>query len=155
MLQSGQGVLTPVGKIEVIPGPVEEYTGQQIRIEIYSNGSLPASQFKIRIEIDEEDPIEETFDFLAANDTLLFKFDRFFEFGKTALNITVEVDIDDEVNEINEDDNFSKADINVEKNIRLRISGYLVLFIAFVYIIYISRQWQINQKKIIIGQKEE
>ncbi len=137
-----------VGKIEIVPGPIEEYTGQQLRIEIYSNGSLPASKFKIRIVIDDEDPIEETFDFIAVNETLVFKFDRFIQLGSTKMNVTVEVDIDDEVNELNEDDNYMEGNYNIDRNIRLRFSGYLSLSIVFVYILYRSREWQKKQKKM-------
>ena len=95
-----------IGNITVVPGPIEEYTGQIIRVEILSNGSLPSSKFTTVITIDDEEPLEFNFDFIPANTTVTFEFERFMEYGKDRINVTVNIDQLNEVNEINEDDNY-------------------------------------------------
>ncbi|MHA2101179.1 MAG: CARDB domain-containing protein [Candidatus Kariarchaeaceae archaeon] len=122
-----------VSSIDIIPGPPEEYTGQEIRIRIISNGTLPASRFNVIITIDQENVLEEEFDFLQVNSTLEFTFTKFLSYGKTAINITARVDITDNVNEINEDDNSSSLDVQVIRNIRLRltISGLIILIVLY------------------------
>lgn len=137
-----------VGNITVVPGPIEEYTGQVIRIEIKSNGSLPVSHFKLEIIIDEEEPIEKEFDFFPANETMVFEYDRFLEYGKEKINVTIRLDIDNEVNEINEDDNEGIGDFNVNENIRLRFSVVLAIALVILYFVFRIRKWLLNQKKV-------
>lgn len=134
--------------VEVIPGPLEEFTGQTIRIEIVSNGSLPSSGFSLEIQIDDEELFVDELDFLQANTSLIYEFKRFFDFGKTELNISVKVDVDNEVNEINEDDNKVDFDFNVDSNIRLRFTGILIIMIVLGVIIYRIRRWIKRQNKM-------
>ncbi len=134
--------------VEVIPGPLEEYTGQTIHIEIVSNGSLPASSFSLEIQIDDEELIVDELDFLQANSSLIYEFKRFFDYGKTELNITVKVDVDNEVNEINEDDNEVDFDFNVNTNVRLRFTGILIIVLVLSVIVYRIRRWIKRQNKI-------
>jgi hypothetical protein len=134
--------------VEVIPGPLEEFTGQTIHIEIVSNGSLPSSGFTLEIQIDDEELIVDTHDFLQANTSLIYEYKRFFEYGKTELNVSVKVDVDNEVNEINEDDNEVNADFNVDPNIRLRYTGILVIVVILSLIIYKIRKWIMSQNKM-------
>ncbi|MCE7737616.1 MAG: hypothetical protein GPJ54_22185 [Candidatus Heimdallarchaeota archaeon] len=125
-----------VGSIKILPGPPEEYTGQVIEVTILSNGSLPASRFNLEITIDQEIVIAREFDFLQVNETLVFSFNEFLNFGKKSINITARVDITDNVNEINEDDNSDTLDVEVQQNIRLRFSIYAVLVFLSLFIIY-------------------
>ncbi|MCY3411687.1 MAG: hypothetical protein INQ03_08660 [Candidatus Heimdallarchaeota archaeon] len=135
-----------VGKIEVRPGPIEEFTGQVIHIEIYSNGTLPVSHFSLRITLDDEEYTEE-FDFVQANESIIFEYTRFMDYGKTMINVTVELDIEEEVNEINEDDNSLRGDFNVEKNIRLRYSGILAVVLVIGLISIRIRRWLKSQRE--------
>jgi hypothetical protein len=123
-----------VSSIDIIPGPPEEYTGQEIRISVISNGTLPASRFNLIISIDQENVLEEEFDFLQVNQTLIFSFTKFLSYGKTAINVTARVDVADSVNEINEDDNSSSLDVEVVKNIRLRFTIYGIIILIIGYI---------------------
>jgi hypothetical protein len=122
--------------ISIDPSPHEEYTSQTVRVEVKSNGSLPASRFRLEITIDKKVEIDETYDFLQVNDTLVFKISKFISYGKNALNISVSVDIDDDVNEINEDDNKQSYGVKIKKNIRLRWSIYGLLIAITTYLIY-------------------
>ena len=114
---------------EIIPGPLEEYTGQLIKVEIKANGSLPVSKFKLEITIDDELEIVETFNFLQVNRSLTFEIRKFMELNVESLNITVDVDVDDEVSELNENDNYKQYDFEVYTNTRLRSTIYLVILV--------------------------
>lgn len=128
-----------VGSIKILPGPPEEYTGQVIEVTILSNGSLPASRFNLEITIDQEIVLEREYDFLQVNESLIFTFNEFLNFGKKDINVTARVDITDNVNEINEDDNSDSLDVEVLQNIRLRFSIYAVLAFFVLFIIYRGR----------------
>ena len=124
---------------------MEEFTGQTIFIEIASNGSLPSGKFTVEIQIDDEELITDTYDFLQANESIIYKYNRFFEYGKRELNITVKVDTENEVNESNEDDNEQDMDFNVLTNLRLRVTGILFVLIIIFLIFrkgYISAKTQ-------------
>lgn len=125
-----------IGSIEVIPGPPEEYTGQEIVVTVLSNGSLPASRFNLEITIDQEIVLAREYDFLQVNETLKFSFDEFLSFGKKKIKITARVDISDNVNEINEDDNSDALDVEVNQNIRLRFSIYAILVFTVLLLMY-------------------
>ncbi len=135
-----------VKSIEVVPGPPEEYTGQIIRVTILSNGSLPTGKFSLKIVIDDEEPFEKTYDFMQAGAVTVFEFRRFLNFGKTMLNVTVNLDINNDVNEINENDNFMRGDFNVLHNLRIRVSLYMILIATLIYIGYRVRKYLITQR---------
>jgi hypothetical protein len=122
--------------LSIEPRPHEEYTSQTIRAEVISNGSLPASRFRIEISIDKKVEVDETYDFLQVNETLVFEISKFISYGKNTLDISVNVDVDDQVNEINEEDNKQSFGVKIKKNIRLRWSIYGLLTILTLYMFY-------------------
>ncbi|MHA2402027.1 MAG: CARDB domain-containing protein, partial [Candidatus Kariarchaeaceae archaeon] len=122
--------------LSIEPRPHEEYTSQTIRVEVISNGSLPASLFRIEISIDKKVEVDETYDFLQVNETLVFEISKFISYGKNTLDISVNVDVDDQVNEINEEDNKQSFGVKIKKNIRLRWSIYGLLTILTLYMFY-------------------
>ena len=138
-----------IAEIKIIPGPPEEYTGHKIFVKIISNGSLPASRFNLVIRIDEEDVLEEEYEFLQVNSSLEFTFNEFFSFGKTSIKVTARVDVNDNVNEINEDDNLASLIVVVNQNIRLRISIFIAISLAIIFVIHrIRRRVKKRSQKI-------
>jgi len=133
---------------QIIPGSLEEYTGQLIHIEVKANGTLPASHFKLKISIDGEAVIEESYDFLQVNDTLEFNIRKFLPIGKKSLHVSVNVDTDNTVSEINEDDNTLDQTLPVQRNFRLRFSLILILIGIIVYSIYRLRKWLKQRQKV-------
>ncbi|MCH8908967.1 MAG: hypothetical protein IH840_17930 [Candidatus Heimdallarchaeota archaeon] len=125
-----------VQSIEIIPGPPEEYTGQTIKITVISNGSLPASGFNLDIIINDEEVLSQEYDFLQVNDTLEFEFDQFLSFGIESITVSVNVDTANAVNEINEEDNVLLEIINVEQNVRLRFTGFLIIMTIVIFVLY-------------------
>jgi hypothetical protein len=125
---------------------VEEYTGQTIKVEFWSNGSLPSSGFKVEVSIDGEVYVDEEYDFLQVNETLSFAIKLFLNFGKKALNITAQIDTENQVSEIVEDDNKVEQNFNVQENIRLRWSIYGIIIIVALYALNRLRKW-LRQKR--------
>ena len=108
--------------ISIEPGPPEQYTGQTIRVVFISNGSLPASRFRVEVTIDGQTVTDKTYDYLGVNRTLDFKYSRFISFGAKAINITARIDVENTVNEINENDNSGQLNEPVNRNFRLEVT---------------------------------
>ncbi len=129
-----------VTSVSVIPGPVEEYTGQIIQIIITANGTLPASTFRIEVSLNDEVVIDERYDFLQVNDTIEYNIREFVPYRQESMSVSVMVDIDNEVTEINEEDNETEETFEVQANIRLRVTVVLaVLTISGLIVARIRR----------------
>ncbi|MHA2249520.1 MAG: CARDB domain-containing protein [Candidatus Kariarchaeaceae archaeon] len=136
-----------VGLIDVFPNPQEEYTGQTIRIEVISNGSLPAGRFQLEIIIDDESVVDQTYDFLQVNDSLVFEYREFIGYGAKTMDISVNVDVNNEVNEINEEDNKLSHEVEIKENIRIRWSFYGIVLVISVYALIRFRRLVITKRE--------
>ncbi len=124
-----------IASIDVFPEPVEEFSSLFVSVTIIANGSLPAGNFKVEIALDGKNVVEDESAFLQVNDTVTYTFRTFLNYDQKNLTLEVLVDIENEVTELNENDNNLIQTIQVVRNIRLRISMAIAIFISVAYII--------------------
>lgn len=151
-----------IGSIDIFPDPAEEFSSLLIEIKVISNGSLPSSSFKLEVDLDDEVIIEDEIDFLPVGETLTYSYRTFLRYNQQNMSLSVQVDVENEVTEINEDDNNFSGTIEVFENLRLRVSIGLVVFAALAFIgrtiykkIKLARQIQKSRVDAILTIEEE
>lgn len=136
-----------IQSIDIFPDPAEEFSSLLLEVRIVNNGSLPASAFKLEVKLDDEIVIQDELDFLPVNETLVYTYRTFLRYNQRNLTLSIDVDVENEVTEINEDDNTFSGTIHVGRNIRLRVSIDLFIIIVIVYLARIAyRRFRLMRK---------
>ncbi len=137
-----------VSSIEIFPEPAEEFSSLLIKVTFISNGSLPAGNFKLQVNLDGEPIIEDEISFLQINTSLVYTYRTFLKYDTKNMSLSATIDLNNEVTEINEDDNSVSLEIHVIKNIRLRGSFWLFLILTTVYVMKTAYQKFISMRKL-------